>query len=299
MSQGVTAQDSSETLPRKIPSEDDVLETMVSTSDQRPAGKQSEERYWGQFSGLSLLQRMRKLCGSVAGLHQSQDGESCEDDFADAFDSALPPQGSPGGWDAFALLPSEKRLSQCIDVALNDGCCLLKFVDRSSIDELVRHIYDTDSFEYTPQDRKSLALIFSILAVGRRFENDNNESDAQKRRNNISKGSVKCNWHGVLVTNDTQIAILSSCKEYAGCRRLSRYCLPADCTFPGDIPAGELDALNLLFIYMRWCGRSVTDGTSLAKLPGRAPARTTTGQALHFRCAQHNGHLCYHRSGSA
>ncbi|KAL1306511.1 hypothetical protein AAFC00_005205 [Neodothiora populina] len=163
--------------------DDDVVEAMGGTSENESS---SEERYWGHFGGLSLLQRMRKLCSSVAGMHQSSQGDSVEDDFVSAFDSASPANGSSGSWDAFAILPSRDRLMECINITLEQACCLLDFIDRSSVEGIVRHIYDTDSFDYTAQDRKMLALLFAMMAVGRRFEVEN--GDSTKLKNNISKG---------------------------------------------------------------------------------------------------------------
>jgi len=163
-----------------------VLETMI-PSQKPPSEHASKERYWGQFSGLSLLQRMRKLCSQVAGLHHSgHEGDSIDDDFVQAFDSASPPEPSVTSWEAFALLPSQEKLMKCVDVALEQACCLLNFIDRPALLETVRHIYDTDSVEYTLEDRKSLALVFAILALARRFEGEHNENQPD-----VSKGSVR------------------------------------------------------------------------------------------------------------
>ena len=144
----------------------------------------SDERYWGSFGGLSLLQRMRTLCGHVAGLHAAQNAS--EDDFVQSFDTIPPPQPSTGSWDAFALLPSKERLLACIQSTKDEACCLLSFL--GPLDETVRHIYDTDAIEYTAEDKKSLALLFAIAALGRRFEVDETDNDPTRLSNNISKG---------------------------------------------------------------------------------------------------------------
>lgn len=173
-----------------ISSDDEVLETMVGVGNEdSPVWRDVPRGYWGHFAGLSLLQRMRKLCTQVAGLHcKSQEGDSIEDDFVHAFDSASPPDANIGSWDAFALLPPKERLLKYVDIATNQACCLLTFMDRNSIDEIIAHLYDADSIEYTTDDRRSLSLLFALLALGRRFETD--ELDHARAIQNVSKGSA-------------------------------------------------------------------------------------------------------------
>lgn len=133
---------------------------------------------------------MRKLCNHVSGLHHAmQDENTLEDDFVHAFDTASPPEPSFGSWEAYALLPSREKLTDCIDIATEQACCLLNFIDRPSLDETIRHIYDTDAMEYTSEDRKSLALLFALLALGRRFEINAAEGDQMRLTKNLSIGS--------------------------------------------------------------------------------------------------------------
>lgn len=132
---------------------------------------------------------MRKLCSSVAGMHQSHEGDFHEDDFVDSFDTACPP-ASAASWDAFALLPNQDRLMKCVNIALDNASCLLTFMNRGSLERIISHIYDTDELEYTPEDRRYLALLFAMLAVGRRFETDAYGSHVERARHNITRGFV-------------------------------------------------------------------------------------------------------------
>lgn len=180
---------SAQELTKQSPSEDDVLETMIPSRGPYSRQHSHDDKYWGHFAGLSLLQRMRKLCGQVAGLHQTASkGDSVEDDFVQSFDTAPPPESTAGSWDAFALLPSKDRLIKCVDIATDQACCLLNFLDRNEVSKMVDRIQNTDNLDYSIEDRKSLALLFAILALGRRFEVDDTSKDRERSDKNIAKG---------------------------------------------------------------------------------------------------------------
>lgn len=169
-------------------SDDDALETIVAANDKTGNKGHDPERYFGEFSGLGLLQRMRALCVNVAGLHLEEGVEAAEDDFIHSFDCHPPSESMAGSWEAFALLPSKERLLTCVGIAIDEGCCLLNFVDRSAIDTIIKRIYDTDDMDYTSEDRKSLAFLYALLALGRRFEITKGDADPSRAEHGLAKG---------------------------------------------------------------------------------------------------------------
>ncbi|GAB7351299.1 hypothetical protein MBLNU459_g1714t2 [Dothideomycetes sp. NU459] len=138
---------------------------------------------------------MRMLCANVAGLHQDADGDAVEDDFIHAFDRQSPTESTSGSWEAFALLPSKERLQECISIAVDQGCCLLDFVDRSAVDGIIHRIYDADSVDYNSEDRKSLALLYALLALGRRFEIKKGVAAALRMGLHVSSASEGLSEH--------------------------------------------------------------------------------------------------------
>lgn len=133
---------------------------------------------------------MRTLCANVAGLHLKAEGDAAEDDFIHSFDCPPPSESTAGSWEAFALLPTKERLSECVTLAIDEGCCLLNFVDRQAVDAIIRRIYDTDDIDYTPEDRKLLALLYALLALGRRLEFTKGDGDSSRSEQGFAKGCV-------------------------------------------------------------------------------------------------------------
>ncbi|KAK4972507.1 hypothetical protein LTR28_012510, partial [Elasticomyces elasticus] len=187
------SQDSSRYRDQTASSEDDddIIETIVSTSDGAYRRPGDSENVRGQFAGLSLLQRIRSLCSDLSGQRDSaEDDESCQS-FANAFDVASPDEEHESGSDSLALLPTKDKLFRRLDVAFDQALALMYCIDRDEIAEKVHRLYDKEPDDYDKDDRKSLALIYALLALGRRFENDDTKPSEGDARRCSDKQSTK------------------------------------------------------------------------------------------------------------
>lgn len=166
--------------------EHEMIETMVKIDDLE--GQRSDpSQYWGSFSGLSLLQRLHGLCRSVSGLRQVSDGDAAGDDIVHAFDGQLPDESSPMSLNAFALLPNKERMCHYIDIVLKEACCNIQFLSMSALRTTVNHMYEEKDHDLAAQDRRHLALLYAITALGRRFELET----VQKNSGFSPKGSIR------------------------------------------------------------------------------------------------------------
>lgn len=164
----------------------DMIETMVKIDDVDSADSDMKQ-YWGSFSGLSLLQRMHNLCRHVSGLRQVSDGDAAGDDIVHAFDGRLPDEFTPLSFNAFSLLPDKARLRFYIDIVMKDACCNLQFLTWPAMRRTVTYMYEEKDHDLGPEDRRNLALLYAIMAVGRRFEQTSQQNDAAAS----SKGAIR------------------------------------------------------------------------------------------------------------
>lgn len=91
----------------------------------------------------------------------------------------------------FALLPSRERLQKTVGIALNNVLNCKECIDREQLKRQVTHLYDRDPDDYTQEDRRSLGLIYALMALGRRHEPDDEELGANSGTEMlVLKGSV-------------------------------------------------------------------------------------------------------------
>ena len=166
------AKSSSETSVQSQPhvSDEDVIETMVGACEDNLVNARSLEQYRSSFAGLSLLQRVQNLCRHLSGMPRSPATEELEDDIVRAFDFTPPSLWSTNSWGAFPLLPLPESMDHAIDVVLNQACSNMQFLDCRNLRSIARHVYAEMETESNNRGRKSLALLYAVLALARRFE---------------------------------------------------------------------------------------------------------------------------------
>lgn len=76
----------------------------------------------------------------------------------------------------FALLPTRERCQRTIGIALNNVLNGKECIDRDQLKRQVQHLYDRDPDDYTQEDRRSLGLVYALMALGRRHEPDGENS---------------------------------------------------------------------------------------------------------------------------
>lgn len=176
------------------PSEDaslehEMIETMVKIDDVETQAT-NPSQYRGSFSGLSLLQRLHSLCRSVSGLRQGSNDDAASDDIVHAFDGQLPDELSPTSLNAFALLPNKERMCQYIDVVVKEACCNIQFLSMPALLTTVNHMYEEKDHDLAQQDRRHLALLYAITALGRRFELGGVEKHSEFSSKGLIRGYV-------------------------------------------------------------------------------------------------------------
>lgn len=166
--------------------DEDVIETMVGAGEYDQSQVNHAERYRGSFAGLSLLRRVHNLCKHVSGGMQknADSAETLQDDFISAFDFGAQDLDLVVPYEAFAMLPSRIEMDQAIDIVVNQACCNLQFVDRPTLEYVANEVY-TERVIYmqsqgTPRhsSRKHFALVYAVLALGRRFQSASSTDSA-------------------------------------------------------------------------------------------------------------------------
>jgi len=147
----------------------EVLETMIDGKPY-PLGNRGSAPGWrGQFAGLNILQRIRNLCDQISNPEKTDQTSLSDDDLADAFDCGSTSSMPLDQLDGLAMLPSKETTLTRIRIALDQACCLMQFMHKSAVESLVERIYETEIDVYHKEDRKYLALIYSLSALGVQF----------------------------------------------------------------------------------------------------------------------------------
>lgn len=162
-----SSQSSARSEPR---ASDEVIETMIGARENDLFNARSLEHYRGSFAGLSLLQRVQNLCRHLSGMSRSPATEELEDDFVRAFDFTPPSSRSTVSLETVPLLPLPDNMDHAIDVVVNQASCNMQFLDCHSLRSIARHIYAETETESRDGHGKSLALLYAVLALARRFE---------------------------------------------------------------------------------------------------------------------------------
>ncbi|TKA73539.1 hypothetical protein B0A49_07711 [Cryomyces minteri] len=192
-SQGVTAPPSGGRSPQSTDSNarlpaagEELLETMIPVADHGLEGDTSE--YRGRFAGLGLLQRMRNLCSRLAGKAMNRPADPSHDDLFRAFDTTSTLPSSIHSSDCFAMLPTKELVIRRVRIAFDQAFCLMQFLDAVTVEVHINRIYETEPEDYTKDDRKLLALLYALLALGTRFMKNSFENGQEDNMKTSSKG---------------------------------------------------------------------------------------------------------------
>ena len=151
-------------------SDEDVIETMVGADETSPLDTGSSEAHRGSFAGLSLLQRMENLCKDVIASKKQSDAEALQHDFVSAFDVTTEEPDSTIPPFAYELLPPRSNFTHAIDVVMTQACCNMQFLDQPMLEQIAAEVYGDANVSNSVQSRKSFALLYAVLALGRRFD---------------------------------------------------------------------------------------------------------------------------------
>ncbi|KAK5018571.1 Gypsy retrotransposon integrase-like protein 1 [Cryomyces antarcticus] len=168
--------------------DEEMLETMIPVSDSSPMPGEGLSAYRGRFAGLSLLERLRNLCSRLAGQAEKRPADSSREDFVYAFDYPSPTSNPIEPSDGFAILPAKGTILQRVQIAFDQACCLMQFMHQPTVESHIHCIYAIEPEHYTKEDRKFLALLYALLALGTRFAEDDPKGVQSNGVQTLSKG---------------------------------------------------------------------------------------------------------------
>ncbi|KAF7190308.1 hypothetical protein HII31_08639, partial [Pseudocercospora fuligena] len=83
-------------------------------------------------------------------------------------------------------LPQKHETLSLITTAFSEAFHLWPFIDRTHVDNTIYRLYNTDEFGQEPSDCDDLALLYAVLALGRRFETITVDSGSDHKRHGMS-----------------------------------------------------------------------------------------------------------------
>ena len=171
------------------PPELDLVETLVNPDDDflylNPSN--STQRFHGKYAGLSVLRRVRALCDSVSG---SATNTAAGQDLVEAFDSLLLDPPMQTSFTTFAPLPDQHRTRKLLEIVMDEALCCQEYIDREEIWTNVQRLYTQDPSDLSRTEQKSLALLYALLAIGRRWEHHDEEGPSDTKDDTRVRGWV-------------------------------------------------------------------------------------------------------------
>ncbi|EME47355.1 hypothetical protein DOTSEDRAFT_69328 [Dothistroma septosporum NZE10] len=123
----------------------------------------------GKPYGIDILRQQWNYCNRITSPPISDRPESSLK-VVQALDSTLSVDSIAVNVNGHPLLPIKIDLMHWIEVASSEAFHLWPFVDRRHIDGIVFRLYNTNAFGQDENDHDDLALIYSLLALGMRFD---------------------------------------------------------------------------------------------------------------------------------
>lgn len=145
--------------------------------------------FYGRFGGLSV---MRTLGTNSVQLAHSPSMEWFGRGLTQASDlvSLSPASASPTR--AFAMLPPKSQVQHLSEQATRTALICHECLDRQDFGQCLERIYSIDPEDHSPADKSFLALVYVMIALGKRFS-PMNEEDA------IDKHGVRVKFRGYVM----------------------------------------------------------------------------------------------------
>lgn len=149
----------------------------------------SSNTFFGRFGGFTVL---RSLLSSLLLTCRQPDIEVNGQELVDAFrDLTSPSQGymvNPGRR-PIVTIPPKDIVEKEIECALNVGMIGHDCIDMSDLGPRLNHLFSTDPEEYTADDEQTLALVYALIGLGRRYAPlDSVNTSVMHSRNVKSRG---------------------------------------------------------------------------------------------------------------
>lgn len=158
---------------------EDLLDTMIEVTGHLNIDGRGHCDFHGDFGGLSFLRRIGERCNQLLGTDSRLLRMSSELPLPQASGLARSLLSKTGkGRTTTTLLPTRTVALRLTKIALDDACCLLKFIHQPSFDALLHRVYDIEAENYTSEEENFLPLLYMTLAIGELFSPRNKDQQS-------------------------------------------------------------------------------------------------------------------------
>lgn len=126
----------------------------------------SSNIFYGRFGGLSVLRSVGDIVNPAPAIPPAiSPGRSLIESFE--VSTLSPPVGVE--MKLFAMLPSKPQVQELVDHAMRTALVCHDCIDHVRFPLQLNQLYATDPEDYSLDDKKFLALVYSLVALGRRY----------------------------------------------------------------------------------------------------------------------------------
>ncbi|KAK2731840.1 hypothetical protein FQN55_004427 [Onygenales sp. PD_40] len=148
--------------------EESLLESMVDNSGLLDRDDQGHWDYHGHSSGLIFMRRLRKQFGNLPDPKPEDRPVSKFQQLQQMLDTPKSASESPTDHHLSPIhdLPVRDVARKLCMNALEDSCCIMRFVHKPSFYAMFDRIYDTPPDQFSNEENSFLPLLYLALAVG-------------------------------------------------------------------------------------------------------------------------------------
>jgi hypothetical protein len=146
----------------------------LKTRDKLGVDDQGKYDYHSHFAGFMFLQQMWEQYGQALRCRLEKKNLALPLTVTHVFSLSLSSTELPPGIASrdSETLPSRATAVYLAGVCLENACCTFKFIHAPSFNRMLGRLYDVDPRVHSDVDRKSLALVYAVLAIGVLFSKE-------------------------------------------------------------------------------------------------------------------------------
>lgn len=148
---------------------DDAVDTISAPLSAQPVQPDTEVAFRGHSSGIEVVRSLRSHCDRLMGFSIDPDQSAAK--LASALDRAFPSQFANLNTMAEVFLPPTDKLMRWTGIAFAESFSLWPFIDRQTFEFDVHRLLKQKGY-LTPADQDSLSLIYAVLALGQRSDQE-------------------------------------------------------------------------------------------------------------------------------
>ncbi|ODH15003.1 hypothetical protein ACO22_06487 [Paracoccidioides brasiliensis] len=148
--------------------EESLLESMVDNSGLLDRDDQGHWDYHGHSSGLIFMRRLRKQFGNLPDPRPEDRPKTKFQNISHILEGTKAPSESPSDSHLSPVhdLPEREVARKLCMNALEDACCIMRFLHKPTFYAMFDRIYDTPPENFSNEENSFLPLLYLALAVG-------------------------------------------------------------------------------------------------------------------------------------